>query len=234
MGRRYTTGMLWPRIMLPVCLLLLGCGDAAAPAGDAPAKVTVVAARLGEVAQLGMVNGKVELPDDGGSAEPGRSRVRLGLSEPEFYRLFGAGAADGAPVRVFLSDDGEAVASGRVLTVARGVDASTGVVQMRATVSGGDGVLTPGRQVRVQVEGRRVRAFTIPAGAMVETTRSRWLFVCVDGKAQPRNVALGDVGAGSQVILGGLAEGEWVIVDPPPRLREGMAVEAIRDDAEAR
>lgn len=229
--------MSWSRVLLPVALLAVGCGEqpAPAPAVDEAVPVTVRTARRGQHAQVGMVAATVApLPEGISGAD--QSHLRFGLSEPEFYRLYGAraAAAEGVAVRVFLSAEGPQIASGKIVACGAGVDAASGVVQMRAVVTGGTAELTLGRQVRLEIAGLPVTAYLVPLGALMETPRGQILLVCVDGKAERRLVALGDLHGVQQVILAGLTEGDQVIINPPRRLRHGMAVQAIADDSVGR
>lgn len=221
--------MMWSRMLPMVALLAVGCGEPAAPApvSEEPVPVKVRIARRAEHAQIGIVSGTVASPPEG-LAVAGQIHLKFGVSEPEFYRLYGsqAAAAEGVAVRVFLSAGGPLVASGKVVASGSRVDTSVGSVQMRALVTGGDAELTLGRQVRLEIEGRPITAFSVPFRSLMETPRGQVLLVCVDGKAERRLVALGDALGDNQVVLSGLAEGDQVILDPPRRLKNGMAVQA--------
>jgi membrane fusion protein, multidrug efflux system len=152
--------------------------------------------------------------------------VRFGLSEAEFARLYkGAASAMGSAVRVIGPDGKPGAAAGKVDFVAPGVDTRLGNIQLRARFPNADGSLLPGQFLRVQVEGLKAPgACRIPEVALVQTPAGRSVFVAADGKAEARVVEVGGVSGGQVDILGGLREGDRVIVDQLQRLRPGVPV----------
>jgi len=159
-------------------------------------------------------------------AQTGVVRVRFGLSEPEFYRLYNsqAAAAASAAVRIQLPNDDLHPAVGKVDFAATEIDRQLGSVQFRALFENADGSLAPGQIVRVQVAGLKVSGFLIPQSALVQSTSGRIVMVVVGGKVEGRAVALGDISGDNISILSGLVEGDQVIVDHAQRLRVGTAV----------
>jgi len=153
--------------------------------------------------------------------------VRFGFSEAEFARLYkGAASAMGAEVRVLGADGTPVGAAGKVDFVAPGVDTRLGNIQLRARFANADGALLPGQFVKVRAEGLRAPgACRIPEVALVQTPAGRSVFVAgADGKAEVRVVDVGGVSGGQADILGGLRDGDRVIVDQLQRLRPGVPV----------
>lgn len=152
--------------------------------------------------------------------------VRFGLSEPEFYRLYKshADAAAGAEVRVQLPNGDLHPAVGKVDFAATEVDARLGSVQFRAQFDNADGSLIRGQFVRVQIAGLKVPGFSVPQSALVQAPTGRIVLVAVNGKAEGRTVALGDLVGDDITILSGLTEGDQVIVDQLQKLRVGAPV----------
>lgn len=153
--------------------------------------------------------------------------VRFGLSEAEFSRLYkGTASAMGAAVRLLGPDGKPGAAVGKVDFVAPGVDSRLGNIQIRARFANAEGSLLPGQFVRVQVEGLKAPgACRIPEVALVQTPAGRSVFVAnAEGKAEARVVTVGGASGGQVDILGGLKEGDRLIVDQLQRLRPGVPV----------
>ena len=69
-------------------------------------------------------------------------------------------------------------------------------------------------------------ALTIPASALVRVGREWAVFTIASGRAVQRTIAVGRMGGGAAQLLGGLAEGEEVIVFPSDAVRDGTRVRA--------
>jgi RND family efflux transporter MFP subunit len=85
-----------------------------------------------------------------------------------------------------------------------------------------------GIKVRFLDEGDAARARarpTIPEGALLRDAEATAAWVVVDGRVTRRKVQAGESRDGRVEVTAGLQPGETVVVDPPPRLREGAAVE---------
>jgi HlyD family secretion protein len=83
-----------------------------------------------------------------------------------------------------------------------------------------------GIKVRFLDEGDAARALpTIPEGALLRDAEATAAWVVVDGRVTRRKVQAGESRDGRVEVTAGLQPGETVVVDPPPRLREGAAVE---------
>jgi nitrous oxidase accessory protein NosD len=72
---------------------------------------------------------------------------------------------------------------------------------------------------RARFAGTPKRALTVPAGAVVRRGQVTSVFVIDQGVARLRMVSVRDT-----EVLAGLADGETVIVDPPPVLVDGRRV----------
>ena len=73
-------------------------------------------------------------------------------------------------------------------------------------------------------EGRGV--LRVPAGALLRTSAGWQLFVVEDGRARRRDVRIGHVGGADAEVLGGLREGETIVLFPSDKLRDGERVRA--------
>lgn len=64
----------------------------------------------------------------------------------------------------------------------------------------------------------------VPAGAVLESGGESFVFTVTDEQARRRVVETGDLRGGERVILSGLHEGDRVITNPSPELRDGQKV----------
>ena len=74
------------------------------------------------------------------------------------------------------------------------------------------------------VEKSFAGTLTVPEGALHASETGLYVYVVADGKAAQREVATGIQDGGRVQILGGLAEGDEVIIFGGNNLRDGEAV----------
>jgi RND family efflux transporter MFP subunit len=129
----------------------------------------------------------------------------------------------GVPVPVLI-DTGAGGApttiSGTVAEIGRAVDADARAFLVKITLPESAG-LRSGMFGRAQFSGQTRRALTVPADALVHRGQVTSVFVVDDNTARLRLVNV----SGTEV-LAGLAEGEVVIVAPPPAVTDGSRVTA--------
>jgi RND family efflux transporter MFP subunit len=117
---------------------------------------------------------------------------------------------------------------GKVSLVSPIVDPATGTVKVTAEIHD----YPPGTragdfaQVRI-VTARHERATLVPSRAVFEEQGSDILFVVEDHKAVRRIVETGFVDGDLTEVLGGVEEGELVIVKGQRELRDGAGVEVL-------
>jgi multidrug efflux system membrane fusion protein len=107
---------------------------------------------------------------------------------------------------------------------------STGTVQVRGVLPNANGIFDDGMRARVRV------SVTGPTKAILVTERAvgtdqdrRFVYVVnAENTVERRDVRLGRVSDGLQVIEEGLKPDEWVIVNGIQRVRDGMKVEPKR------
>jgi multidrug efflux pump subunit AcrA (membrane-fusion protein) len=110
--------------------------------------------------------------------------------------------------------------SGTVAEIGRAVDADARAFLVKITLPESAG-LRSGMFGRAQFSGQTRRALTVPADALVHRGQVTSVFVVDDNTARLRLVNV----SGTEV-LAGLAEGEVVIVAPPPAVTDGSRVTA--------
>jgi membrane fusion protein (multidrug efflux system) len=122
-------------------------------------------------------------------------------------------------VEVRLADGSVYPVRGKMLFSDTRVSAETGTVEAEAEVANPQGALKPGQFVRVRLLGAvRPNAIKVPARAVLEGPQGKFVYVMVEGKAQPRPVAVGDQLADGWIVTSGLAAGDEVIVDGMARI----------------
>jgi membrane fusion protein (multidrug efflux system) len=133
--------------------------------------------------------------------------------------------ADGYPGRTF---------AGTVLAVGAKVDASSRMLQVRATVPNADGALLPGMYVNVSTEaGASEQLVTVPSAAVAYNPYGSLVYILADGKdAQGRDqktarqqfVTTGAARGDQVSILKGVAAGDIVVTAGQLKLHNGSAV----------
>ena len=150
--------------------------------------------------------------------------VRFPLAEDDFNRVRGAQRATRVQI---IGEDGKVVAdNGRLNFSGTTVDAKLGAVQMRAEFPNPGTRWLPGQFAKVRVLAGEQTAILVPQSAVIQTEQSRAVMtVGADGKAAPRAIQTASWIGNDIVVVGGLKEGDQVIVDNLVKLRPGAAVQ---------
>jgi RND family efflux transporter MFP subunit len=119
-------------------------------------------------------------------------------------------------------------AAGQVAMIENSVDATTGMVAVRATMPNIDEILWPGTLVTVRLTLREEEAVTVPPTAVQVSQTGSYVFVVNDDvvRVQPVNVAR--VLENETVLASGLNGGETVVTNGQLLLSDGSKV-AARD-----
>lgn len=135
----------------------------------------------------------------------------------------------GLEVELVLADGGVHPERGRVNFRDTMVDSATGSVELRAELPNSAGDLLPGQFVRVKLLGvERPAALLVPQRAVQQGQAGKFVFVVgPDGKAEQRDVQVGDWSGQDWVIESGVAAGERVIVDGTVKVQPGAAVTVV-------
>jgi len=163
-------------------------------------------------------------------------RVRFRISEQEYLLLARALAVQDsaaprgqAELELVLSDGTVHGHAGRVTTIDRNVDPTTGTIGVEALFPNPEELLRPGQFGRVRA------AITTQAGAVVVPQRAvRELqgtytvgVVLPDSTVETRTVVAGERSGSDWVITEGLAAGERIVLEGVERLRPGTKVRAV-------
>lgn len=113
---------------------------------------------------------------------------------------------------------------GQVTMIENTVDATTGMVMVRATMENKDELLWPGTLVNTQVTLRVEKAVVVPSTAVQVSQTGSFVFVVKDGIAKVRPVEVTRTVENQSVIGKGLEDGETVVTDGQLLLVDGARV----------
>ena len=136
-------------------------------------------------------------------------------------------AAEEAPVRLKLENGAMYPHEGRLQFTDVSVDASTGMVSLRALFPTPEHILLPGMYVRAVIaEGVDENALLVPQRALRRDPKGQASVLLVDGggKVDVRLVDVGRTVGDSWQVLSGLKPGDRVIVEGGQNVRPGMSV----------
>ncbi|RLA84264.1 MAG: hypothetical protein DRG31_05180 [Deltaproteobacteria bacterium] len=141
---------------------------------------------------------------------------------------------EGQPLRVFPDALPERAFSGKVTKVYPKVDPTTRTFRAEGVLDNPEGLIKPGMFVRVKVLLGEEETLLIPADAVLrlQGTGEVYCFVVEEGRAQRRELEVGRRLDSFVEVLGGLREGELVVVSGQHNLRSGNPVSVKGDGDE--
>ncbi|MGV8944052.1 efflux RND transporter periplasmic adaptor subunit [Thermomonas sp.] len=120
---------------------------------------------------------------------------------------------------------------GRIDRVSPVVDAGSGTFRVVCAFDGG-GLLQPGMFARIRINyDQRANALVIPRTALLEDGSEPAVYTVRADKANRLPIKLGNIDGEWVEVLGGLKEGEPVVVAGKSALREGSVVQVITQGA---
>lgn len=134
-----------------------------------------------------------------------------------------AAKAGGAKVEAFTPGDREPV-TGTLAMLDNAVDATTGMMVLRAVMDNRDEVLWPGTLVNTRLTLRVEDAVVVPSAAVQSGQGGTYVFVVASGGAKVRPVKVERTVAAESVVASGLAPGDVVVVDGQLLLTDGARV----------
>ncbi len=141
----------------------------------------------------------------------------------------GGEAARAIEFHVVLANDSLYPHPGTFDIADRTIDPMTGTLRVRVKLPNPDEVLRPGQFVRVRYAAREnPDAIMIPQRAVQEIQGKRSVYLAgSDGKAEFRNVVIGEQVGNDIIIEQGVSAGDTVIVDGVQKIRPGAAVKPV-------
>lgn len=157
--------------------------------------------------------------------------VRFSLSDSELTQLGGMLTRESVQgIDLILPDGTKYPESGKLNFSASRIDPTLGTQQLRAEFKNADKKLIPGQFVRVRVTtGSNEGVFLVPQAAVLSSEQGKFVFVAEKGKEGSTVAAVRPIEAGgwsgqNWVVLGGLKQGDQVIVDNLIKVRPGAPV----------
>jgi len=159
---------------------------------------------------------------------------RVGVTEADYLRVARRVIASGRNeantregIELLLADGTKYPQTGKVNTIDRAVDPSTGTLGLQLIFPNPQQILRPGQygRVRILLE-MKTGALLIPQRAVQELQNLYSVAVVQDGKVAFRNVKVGQRVDSLWVIEDGLKVGEEIVVEGLQRIQEGMTVSA--------
>ena len=135
-------------------------------------------------------------------------------------------------IELVMADGSVYPETGRIFFRDADYSTDTGTFLLRATFANPEEDLRPGQFVRVHVKGAiRPNAVLVPQQAVLQGAQGFFVWVVdSDGKAQTRNVEVGDWQGDNWFISKGLSNGDRLITDGIVRLAKGTPVKIVQAD----
>ena len=116
---------------------------------------------------------------------------------------------------------------GRITEVGVAVSQTTGLFQVKASVSVNDGSLPSGVSAKITADTySEENVVVIPYDAVYYENNTAYVYLCVDGRAVKTYVTTGIFDDINITVLEGIVNGDIVITSWSPRLLDGVEVEA--------
>ena len=127
--------------------------------------------------------------------------------------------------RISLPDNSIYPYYGKLSVIDRAVDPQTGTIRVRITVPNHGRILKPGMSCKVLVLNANAGVrILIPFGAVVEQLGEYFVFVINDKNVKQVKVTLGPRVTSNVIVLGGLKNGETIVVDGIQKLHDGSEI----------
>jgi membrane fusion protein (multidrug efflux system) len=158
-------------------------------------------------------------------------KVYFNISEREYLKVATAAAAAGkrtehVPLELILVDGSRYPHPGKVATLNRQVDTTTGTFKVAALFPNPDNLLRPGQYGKIRATMSVSKgALLVPQRAVTEM-QGKYLMAVIgaDNKADIRPVTVGERIGSEWIISSGTAAGEKVIAEGTQKVRPGMTV----------
>jgi membrane fusion protein, multidrug efflux system len=162
--------------------------------------------------------------------------VTFNPSETDLIELQKARTAGKVEADIFLPGETKASDKGELTFIDNSVDRATGTITARATIANADFHLLPGQYVRIQLHVReQPDALMAPQIALGSSQLGKYVYVVGEGnKVDKRLVTLGQIDGDLVAIVGGVAEGDQVIVGNLQKIGPGMPVQPMPSKPETK
>jgi membrane fusion protein (multidrug efflux system) len=120
---------------------------------------------------------------------------------------------------------------GTVRTVGSRVDPVTRAVTVRAHIENEDRALRPGMLLTVEIVTGERQALVVPEGAVFQVQNRAYVYLADGDIARQQQIEIGGRRFGVVEVLGGLEDGDLIVVEGIVKLRDGARMRF--DNAEA-
>jgi membrane fusion protein, multidrug efflux system len=160
--------------------------------------------------------------------------VTYGVPESSLEEIRTAISAKSARVQVKERNSGLTRTDGRLEFVDNSVDATTGMITLKAIFANEDGALWPGRFVNVMTDvGMDAGAIVVPSTAIQRSQSGASVYVLKgDQTVEFRNVKVARTAGDSTLLTSGVKDGETVVTDGQLRLLPGVKAEPRQPSGE--
>jgi RND family efflux transporter MFP subunit len=138
----------------------------------------------------------------------------------------------GTPAVLTVADRPGAQYKGTIARVANALDPATRTMLVEVRVPNRDGSLLPGMYVQVTLSAaRRTPPLLVDSDALVTKAGGPSMAVVdADGRVHIRTVALGRDYGSEIEVMGGVEEGDRVVVNPNDEVRDGVRVKTLMEE----
>ncbi len=216
---------------------LLAADQAALRAAQVDSSYTVLRAPLsGRVGAIGVYAGSLVQPTTSLTSITQLDPIDVVFTLPEssLSALLSAQKAGDVPVTALLADAGGKQVQGKLNFIDNAVDASSGMIKVKARFGNTQTDLWPGQYINTQMTVQTLKdALVIPQNAIITTTAGTLVYTMeADNTAKSRKVTRVH-GFGPNAAVTGLNGDEQVIVDGKQNLRPGSKVRLAEKRPEA-
>jgi len=131
-------------------------------------------------------------------------------------------------VTAFSSDGQKRLADGTLKLIDNQVDVASGTIRLKASFENKDGALWPGLSVSTRLLVRVIKnVVVVPDSAVQRGPNGLYAYVVTDGKAQLRDLKVGQIEDGQALVQQGLAAGDRIVTSGHYRVQPGAPVAIV-------
>lgn len=199
------------------------------------AELDVARSRLEEMTIRSPFSGRVGLREVsvGSLVRPGDTITTLDALHPIYVdfsvpELYLPSLASGQNVAAYSAAYPNRAFNGQIVSLASRVDPVTRSIQVRAAINNESRELRPGMLLRVELERSVDNTLMVPESAVIPIRNDQHVyFVNSEDRVELKVVQTGRRLPGWVEILGGIAEGDRVVVEGTVRVRDGLPVNVV-------
>jgi membrane fusion protein (multidrug efflux system) len=121
------------------------------------------------------------------------------------------------------------VFQGKVTAIDSRIDENTRMLKVRAEIPNAELKLHHGMLLTINIERQTDMVLQIPESAIIPIEDKHFVFVIEDNKALRKSIKVGRRQPGIAEVLGGLVQGEQVVIEGALKLRDGNQVNVLED-----